>query len=123
MAWYIYRFFIHEGGDHGVAKKFMLGLVSKAIFMYGRRYFSSEDRLKYSIQWISSTENNYWNNSDISFSTKENIKPDIIINENICYQTMDETPWGGCFADRGYMAEYNFVIIASTMYTVVMFHP
>ena len=55
-------------------------------------------------QWISSTENNYWNNSDISFSTKENIKPDIIINENICYQTMDETPWGGCFADRGYMA-------------------
>ena len=55
-------------------------------------------------QWISSTENNHWNNSDISFSTKENIKPDIIINENICYQTMDETPWGGCFADRGYMA-------------------
>lgn len=55
-------------------------------------------------QWISSTENNYWNSTEISFNTKENIKPDIIINENISYQTMDETPWGGCFADRGYMA-------------------
>lgn len=28
----------------------------------------------------------------------------IILNQDMYYQTMDKKPWGGCFADRGYMA-------------------
>lgn len=55
-------------------------------------------------KWIVTTEKDYWTNKEIMYITEENINADIIINENTCYQTMDKTPWGGCFADKGYMA-------------------
>lgn len=48
-------------------------------------------------QWI---ENN-------KYEITDNIKttvPNIEIKNKIYYQTLDEKPWGGCFADRGYMA-------------------
>ena len=54
--------------------------------------------------WISTTRKNYWANKEIPYITEEDKNKDIIIDADTCYQTMDQKPWGGCFADRGYMA-------------------
>ncbi|MFG6393182.1 MAG: hypothetical protein K1W24_03175 [Lachnospiraceae bacterium] len=55
-------------------------------------------------EWIITTEENYWINKEIPYTTDNINNADIIINGNIYYQTMDQYPWGGCLADRGYMA-------------------
>ena len=54
--------------------------------------------------WISTTRKDYWTNKEIPYITEEDKNKDIIIDADTCYQTMDQKPWGGCFADRGYMA-------------------
>ena len=60
------------------------------------------------VLWRCTTNENRWEDKGYLKSEKFNSdkvnKETIEINSNIYYQTLDEAPWGGCFADRGYMA-------------------
>ena len=60
------------------------------------------------VLWRCTTSEKRW--EDKGCLKSERYNPDkvngkiIELKPDICYQTLDETPWGGCFADRGYMA-------------------
>ena len=65
-------------------------------------------------EWISSSEDQYWVNHgeiemrDVTEEEIETIKEEseiyIYADQNTRYQTMDDQPWGGCFADAGWNA-------------------
>ncbi len=60
------------------------------------------------VAWQCTTEKSPW--TDNGTITMEAYEGDISetnyieVDPNVRYQTMDEKPWGGCFADRGWMA-------------------
>lgn len=62
------------------------------------------------ILWKCTTDKDRWQDKGFLKTTKYNISEaekankTIYVDKSICYQILDKTPWGGCFADRGYIA-------------------